>query len=99
MLIIVLNTVILAMDSHPPIDRDLLKTFNILNQICTIIFISEAILKIIGIGFKNYFKDKMNVFDFTIIICSVLEQTIGEDGGVTALRAFRLFRLFKLAKN
>ena len=99
MFIIVVNTVVLALDSHPPINEELLKILDIFNIIFTAIFILEALFKIIGMGFKLYFRDKMNIFDFIIVIFSSAELSQEKGGGISALRAFRLFRVFKLAKN
>lgn len=99
MFIIVVNTVVLALDSHPPINEELLKILDIFNIIFTAIFILEALFKIIGMGFKLYFRDKMNIFDFIIVVFSIAELSQEKGGGISALRAFRLFRVFKLAKN
>ena len=63
------------------------------------------IIKLLGLGFKNYFKDPFNTFDCIIVITSVIDvgftlTKVKEQGsGITALRAFRLLRIFKLAKS
>jgi hypothetical protein len=69
-----------------------------------VVFIVEAILKLSSMG-TNYFSDSWNVFDFTLIIISILSQTplltsIGSKASL--LRIFRLGRLLRLihrAKN
>lgn len=43
-----------------------------LNVIFTGIFLIEAIIKLIGLGY-NYFKSNWNVFDFVITIASVID--------------------------
>lgn len=63
------------------------------------------IIKLIGIGFKGYFKDAYNSFDSIIVLTSIIDigftmsksKKIGS--AVTALRSFRLLRIFKLAKS
>ena len=41
------------------------------NQIFTVIFILEALIKIIALG-RQYFKENWNIFDFIIIIGSII---------------------------
>ena len=38
----------------------------IINYIFTIIFTSEAAIRIIGTGYRNYFDDGWNMFDFIV---------------------------------
>ena len=69
------------------------------------IFFIEMVVKLLGLGVKNYFKDPFNAFDCLIVLTSALDvgfttAKIKESGsGITALRAFRLLRIFKLAKS
>lgn len=65
------------------------------------------IIKLLGLGFKYYFKDRFNIFDMVIVFISSLEvimqitnlNLFSGSGAVSALRAFRLLRVFKLAKS
>jgi hypothetical protein len=68
-------------------------------------FIIEMVLKISGLGFKDYFLDNFNKFDSILVIFSLVEEslsflvTIKMDGGAfSALRALRLLRVFRLAR-
>ena len=103
---IVINTVILALDKYPSsehYDRSLEKV----NIVFTLIFILEMILKLLGLGLKDYFLEKFNIFDFVVVIVSLIDVTFTfadvsvVEGSISfsALRAFRLLRVFKLAKN
>lgn len=64
------------------------------------------ILKLLGLGFKAYFKDKFNAFDAFLVFVSVIdllltqvaELSIG-GGAFLAFRSFRLMRIFKLASQ
>ena len=87
------------MDSHPIWLEGSETTLEIFNAIFNTIFIIEAVLKIVGLGFKDYFNDKMNCFDFIIVVISILEIVMDGGGGISALRAFRLFRIFKMARS
>jgi len=45
-----------------------------MNYVFACIFIIEAILKMIGLGVKDYFKDKWNQFDFIIVILMIVAE-------------------------
>ena len=96
---ILLNTITLAMDAHPPWIENSKQVLDIFNLIFNTIFIIEAFLKIVGLGAKDYFKAKINCFDFLIVLFSIMELLMDGGGGVSALRAFRLFRVFKMARS
>ena len=61
----------------------------------------------IGLGLKNYMRDKFNVFDAVIVIISLvdfcltmtIEVNESTDGIMSALRALRLLRVIKLARQ
>jgi hypothetical protein len=64
------------------------------------------IIKLFGLGLKEYVRDKFNLFDAFIVILSVVDNimfyTVGSNvsgGGVIILRSIRLLRVFKLARN
>ena len=64
----------------------------------------EAIIRVIGIGFKHYFRDTWNCFDFLIAFGSLISIIISlsssvEINSVTLLRAFRILRLLRLLKR
>lgn len=73
---------------------------NYLNLVFTIIFTSEVIFKMVGLGIREFVKEKFNQFDAFIVIVSIVElQMQTEDAGpgiFSSLRAFRLFKLFRL---
>ena len=76
----------------------------ILNYIFTIVFVGEAAIRLLGIGFRNYFKDSWNIFDLLVAVGSVLgviitQNTQLEFKSVTLLRAFRILRLLRLLKR
>lgn len=76
-----------------------------LNYIFACIFIVEAVLKIIGLGFKTYFKDNWNKFDFTIVILTIVAEIANQTGSskvgaaVTFIRVVRVQRLLRFIKR
>lgn len=68
-----------------------------INLAFTVIFTAEVVIKIIGLGFRSFCREKFNIFDLVIVIVSLVEISLSDNGGAfSALRAFRLFRIFKL---
>lgn len=58
---------------------------NKLNLFFTLLFAIEMILKLIGIGPKEYLRDTFNIFDGIIVILSIVELffdtfTLSDDG-------------------
>jgi hypothetical protein len=95
--IILLNTVVLMM-KWPNMSTIYSSLAELINTICTVFFIIEATLKLIAFD-KNYFKDGWNIFDFIIVLGSLLFMSprfAHEKKTMTILRAFRISRAFKL---
>jgi hypothetical protein len=65
----------------------------------------EAVLKIISFGFKAYVRDTGNIFDFLIVILtivtSIISITMELDFGAstTFIRALRMSRIFKFIQK
>jgi len=84
---IVLNTVVLSLDKYP-IEKALEDAIYYINFVFFGVFLIEMIIKHIGLGYKSYFKETSNVFDFVIVVVStadiVLEFALnaGKDGSV-----------------
>ncbi|KAL7018830.1 hypothetical protein ACKWTF_010927 [Chironomus riparius] len=102
MMLIVFNTLLLMMKFHdaPPLLIDILTYMNL---VFTSFFLLETILKLMGFGCKNFFKDPWNVFDFITVIGSIIDALVLELGensfNVGFLRLFRAARLIKLLRQ
>lgn len=75
MTLIVLNTIILALDSYP-IEKSKEQTFDRINSVLTWMFLGEMVMKLIGLGVATYVKDRFNIFDAFIVILTVAENII-----------------------
>ncbi|KAE9001800.1 Sodium channel protein type 5 subunit alpha [Phytophthora rubi] len=108
MAVIIANTVVLALDHYPmptKMDEDL----EIVNFALSCVFVVEMVMKLFGLGLRQYSRDKFNLFDAFIVTMGLLETVASppsfmssnppKKGAVSALRSFRLFRVFKLARD
>jgi len=71
--VIFLNTVILVITWYDE-PKGVTTTVMILNYVFSFIFVAETIMKLIGLGFKEYFKDKWNQFDFIVVLVSIIAE-------------------------
>lgn len=109
LIFILLNTVQMAIAYHGA-STDYVKSLEYLNLAFTGIFISEAVLKIIGLTPYSYFKSNWNKFDFFVVVSSIVDiimgLLLGEDVSLLrfgpqlirmlrVLRVSRLIRIFK----
>ncbi|VVC31903.1 Voltage-gated Na+ ion channel, cytoplasmic domain,Ion transport domain [Cinara cedri] len=97
-LCIVVNTLFMALDHHK-MDTDLEYILNKANVFFSATFGVEAALKLMAMSPKYYFQMGWNIFDFIIVILSVVELLSAGYQGLSVLRSFRLLRVFKLAKS
>jgi hypothetical protein len=97
-IVIGLNTIVLSLDIYNAGSGEIeIKELEYFNYIFFAIFTLEVIFKVIGLGFKEFIKDKFNIFDVLIVFISLLEIILASGSGTfTSLRAFRLFRIFKI---
>ena len=69
---IILNTVVLSFDEYP---EDLYQNMILekINIVFFTIFFVEMVIKIIGYGLRDYFKDSFNTFDCIIVLISCID--------------------------
>ncbi|KAM3872323.1 dihydropyridine-sensitive L-type skeletal muscle calcium channel subunit alpha-1-like [Diretmus argenteus] len=75
--LIMLNTLCLGMQ-HCNQSSHVTKLSDTLNMIFTVLFTVEMILKLLAFKAKGYFGDPWNVFDFLIVIGSVVDVILSE---------------------
>uniref|UniRef100_A0A8C9SPC2 Voltage-dependent L-type calcium channel subunit alpha n=1 Tax=Scleropages formosus TaxID=113540 RepID=A0A8C9SPC2_SCLFO len=71
-LLIMLNTLCLGMQ-HCNQSEHITKLSNTLNVVFTVLFTVEMILKLMAFKAKGYFGDPWNVFDFLIVVGSIVD--------------------------
>lgn len=66
------------------------------------------VAKLIGLGVKNYVRDRFNIFDAIIVVLSLVDFALSMlvqmddssgSGIMSAFRALRLLRVVKLARH
>lgn len=64
------------------------------------------VVKLLGMGIREYCSDNFNIFDGTVVIISIVEMIVSRfiegglgGGAISSLRAVRLLRVFKLARS
>uniref|UniRef100_A0A673HNE4 Voltage-dependent L-type calcium channel subunit alpha n=1 Tax=Sinocyclocheilus rhinocerous TaxID=307959 RepID=A0A673HNE4_9TELE len=75
--LIMLNTLCLGMQHCNQSDH-ITKLSDTLNLIFTVLFTGEMIVKLIAFKAKGYFGDPWNVFDFVIVIGSIVDVVLSE---------------------
>ena len=64
-------------------------------QVCTFIFLTEMILKLIAFKLRGYLKSRWNIFDGIVVIISLIDTVFTlsnfiDNTGTSVLRSFRL---------
>jgi hypothetical protein len=100
---ILMNTLIMALNYFG--EEDLFgNAIDYSNYFFAMIFILEALIKLIGLG-KYYWKDPWNLFDFVIIWASIFGFAYTLIGGssvgaaATTIRSLRIGKLFRLIQS
>ncbi|MDQ4074280.1 MAG: ion transporter [Thermoproteota archaeon] len=95
--VILMQAAVLALETFPQLNNHFY-FFNLVNTAVLLIFIIEAILKITSTypNISKYFRDGWNVFDFSIIVLSLLP--LGS-GYATVARLIRLLRVTRLTNR
>jgi hypothetical protein len=110
LVIIVLNMMQMAL-IYDEADETYSSILDILNLVFTLCFITEAVIKLLGYGFKNYLKSGSNKFDLFVVITSILDLILTYTLKSTisllrlgpqlirTIRVFRVSRLVRLFKS
>jgi len=102
MFLIVLNTILLMMKYYHQTDT-YKSVLHYMNTTLTGLFTLECAMKIFSYGFRSYFKDSWNTFDFITVLGSIVDALMVEFAknffNVGFLRLFRAARLIKLLRQ
>eukprot|EP00756_Hemistasia_phaeocysticola_P022354 Hpha_TRINITY_DN15829_c1_g11::TRINITY_DN15829_c1_g11_i1::g.191195::m.191195 len=101
---ILLNSVMLAMDHNRDHNGDTLEKIMWISENTFFpIFATEALIKIVALGFVihkgSYLRSYWNVLDFVVVLIGVINVFIGRGSGITLLRALRVLRPLRITSK
>ncbi|ETO13904.1 hypothetical protein RFI_23463 [Reticulomyxa filosa] len=102
LVIIIFNTIVLAL-VWPNMNNKTQDALDILNDIFTVIFTIELIMKFVGLGPSLWFHDRFNIYDAIIVLISLLDMIISAASNqpkianvILAFRTLRVLRILRL---
>lgn len=90
MCLIILNAVILGLQTSPFVMEAIGSEINLLDEVMLIIFIIELVLRICAKGL-NFFRDPWGLFDFLVVAITLVPS----NEALSVLRALRVLRVFR----
>lgn len=90
--IIVINAVILGLETVPRINDPYGSLLSQLDRICLAIFVIELSVALIAMGPARFFRDAWRVFDFIVVGIALVPAT----GAFSVLRSLRVLRVLRL---
>ena len=94
-LIIVFNALVIGLETNPEVTDDLGGVFHTINAVILWVFVAEAAMKIVAAWPRpqDYFRSGWNLFDFGIILLSLIPAS---GAFATVARLIRLLRVLRL---
>ena len=93
--LILFNAVLIGLETFPQIEAEYAGLLHLGNHVILAVFIAEAVLKITAVAprFRLYFGNGWNLFDFSIVVLSLIPAT--GDAALVA-RLVRILRVLRL---
>ncbi|XP_047658687.1 voltage-dependent T-type calcium channel subunit alpha-1H [Tachysurus fulvidraco] len=103
-IIIGINVLTMSME-HYNQPKYLEESLKYCNYVFTLVFVIEALLKLVAFGFRRFFKDRWNQLDLAIVLLSVMGITLEEIDlnaslpiNPTIIRIMRVLRIARVLK-
>lgn len=102
---IIISSILLGLETFPELYNGNYQFFNSVDLIILGVFVVELLIRIIAEGRHplNYFKSAWNVFDFVIVVVTILPHVFQPDSissdPLLALRIFRLLRAGRVLRT
>jgi len=99
LIIIILNTIVIILENVDT-DQSIADFLDTIDGYFVYIFIIEFVMKIIGLGVTDYFKDNWNKFDFFLIVSSLaMDMTVSFLKSARSLRSAKSLRFLRIARS
>jgi len=72
-LVIIMNTITLSLVKYPSFLPETIYLINLLNNVFTMVFTFECMIKLQAFGLKKYFADFYNILDIAIVYVAFVE--------------------------
>lgn len=77
-----------------------MEVLEVIDDVFVYVFVAEFVLKLVGMGFRNYFRDNWNKFDFLLVVTSLLMNvTVNLLKSARGLRSAKSLRFFRIARS
>ncbi|KAF7472252.1 Hypothetical predicted protein [Marmota monax] len=100
--VIGLNVITMSME-HYDQPKSLDEALKYCNYVFTIVFVIEAVLKLVAFGFRRFFKDRWNQLDLAIVLLSIMGIALEEIEMNAALpinpTIIRIMRVLRIARG
>lgn len=94
---IALNLVILCTQEVPPGARTR-AVARYSGWIFAGVFSAEVAAKLLGLGVRQFFQHRWNLFDLVILVMTITGEAMADRPGAPLVRCFRVLRMLKLAR-
>jgi hypothetical protein len=91
--VLIVNVIVIVL-SMLDLSEDINAICDILDTTIVYIYVSEFVIKFIGLGFEKYFDDNWNIFDFAMIILMLSTSIVSRL--LTVIKNAKLLRISKL---
>ncbi len=97
LVVILLNAIVLGAGTYDAIDEKIGRQLDLANEVILGVFVVELVIRMAAYGrdLRDFFRDGWNVFDFVIIVASLLP---GVRENATLLRLVRLLRVLRAVR-
>jgi hypothetical protein len=101
LVLIIISTILLSFQnplSNP--DGEFQKVLDVIDSVMVALFLTEALLKIVVLGFifngeTSYLRSGWNIIDFLVVAVSIVNLIDLGDGNLEVIRIFRLLRVLR----
>ncbi|XP_005755961.1 sodium channel protein type 4 subunit alpha B-like, partial [Pundamilia nyererei] len=84
---IIVSTIFTAME-HYPMMEEFMETLVIAELVFRVIFAAEMIIKLVALGLHGYFQVRWHIFDFILVIISLVQLGLADVEGLSLLHSF-----------